>query len=259
LVFTISRFFFLFLYRKLETNMKICKKCGEQKELSEFIKHNNKCKSCIKEYQDIYREANKEKHKKWREANKDALKIYQKEKNRKWYEKNKESQRKKHKEYRKKNRKQKNKYLRNYIKERRKNSPSFRLSCNQRAIIKESLKTKGLYKSNVHHKLLGCTSECLFLHIENQFSEWMDWSNYGKYNGNYFYGWDVDHIRPLSSFDLSILSQQKIAFSYKNLTPLCSRKNRHDKRAFLFSDWIEDKPFYFFDLSSDKNITKKQP
>jgi len=230
--------------------MKICSKCREEKELSEFKKHNNSCKSCLKKYQDNYRESNKENHKKWRKDNKDSQKIYQKKKNKKWYEDNKEAQRKKHKEYRKKTKDQKKKYLRNYFKERRKNDPSFKLSCNQRSIVKESLKTKGLYKNNNYHELLGCTTEHLFLHIENQLIEWMNWNNYGKYNGNYFYGWDVDHIQPISSFDLSVLSQQKIAFSYKNLMPLCSRKNRYDKRALSFSDWIEDKPFYFFDLNS---------
>lgn len=75
--------------------------------------------------------------------------------------------------------------------------------------------------------------------MEKQFQPWMNWENYGKYNGEYFFGWDVDHIRPISSFDLTDPEQQKKAFHYTNLQPLCSRMNRYDKRDLLHEDWIK--------------------
>lgn len=48
---------------------KVCSKCKEEKELSEYNKGRNRCKLCIKEY-------NKEYYKKCREKNKDKRNQY---------------------------------------------------------------------------------------------------------------------------------------------------------------------------------------
>jgi len=47
----------------------------------------------------------------------------------------------------------------------------------------------------------------------------MAWNNYGVW------GWHIDHIRPISSFDLLDPEQQRAAFSYKNLQPLWASEN----------------------------------
>jgi len=51
----------------------------------------------------------------------------------------------------------------------------------------------------------------------------------GLYNGYFNYGWDIDHIIPISSAktedDIIKLNH------YTNLQPLCSKLNRHIKRA----------------------------
>jgi hypothetical protein len=56
----------------------------------------------------------------------------------------------------------------------------------------------------------------------------MSWENYGKYNGEFNYGWDIDHIIPLSTAktenDIYHLSH------YSNLQPLCSKTNRDIKK-----------------------------
>ena len=52
----------------------------------------------------------------------------------------------------------------------------------------------------------------------------MSWNNYGLYNGELNYGWDIDHIMPLSSAK----TQEDIIKlnHYSNLQPLCSYHNR---------------------------------
>jgi hypothetical protein len=64
---------------------------------------------------------------------------------------------------------------------------------------------------------LGCTVEELKLHIETQFVDGMSWDTYG--------GWHVDHIKPLSAFDLSQRDQIVLACHYSNLQPLWALDN----------------------------------
>lgn len=187
----------------------------------------------------LYREANKDKAKAWREANKEHLKAKAKE----WREKNKEYKSKKDKEYKLKNAErikkqnkeynQKNKSKHNlYRSNRRKTDPIFRLSINARNLIRLTIKRGGYNKTSKAANLLGCTYEELKLHLESKFEPWMNWGNYGLYDNIQFnYGWDLDHIKPLSSAN-SIEELHKL-FHYTNLQPLCSKVNRDIKKALI--------------------------
>ena len=77
-------------------------------------------------------------------------------------------------------------------------------------------KTKKAYKTE---KLIGCSILKMRKHLEKQFKKGMTWENHG------IYGWHIDHIRPLESFDLSDSEQQLIAFNYKNCQPLWAKEN----------------------------------
>ena len=57
---------------------------------------------------------------------------------------------------------------------------------------------------------------------------WMSWDNYGKYNGQPEYGWDLDHIIPISS----ATSENEILklSHYTNLQSLDSYINRCVKK-----------------------------
>ena len=46
----------------------------------------------------------------------------------------------------------------------------------------------------------------------------MEWAGYGE-------TWVVDHIRPISSFDLSEPEQRSLCFSWYNLQPLTRQQN----------------------------------
>lgn len=55
----------------------------------------------------------------------------------------------------------------------------------------------------------------------------MSWDNHGLYNGDFNYGWDIDHILPLSS---AKTDEEVIKLNhYTNLQPLCSKVNRDIK------------------------------
>lgn len=64
--------------------------------------------------------------------------------------------------------------------------------------------------------------------MESKFEDWMSWDNQGLYNGELNYGWDIDHIIPISTAkneeDIIRLNH------YTNLQPLCSKVNRDIKR-----------------------------
>jgi hypothetical protein len=75
---------------------------------------------------------------------------------------------------------------------------------------------------------LGCSFEEFKIYLESKFESWMSWENYGKYNGELNYGWDIDHINPLSNAK----TEEEIynLSHYTNLQPLCSKINRDVKR-----------------------------
>ena len=105
-------------------------------------------------------------------------------------------------------------YNKEYSSNRYKNDPIFKLKLNQRTRVRAILKSEKQAKTN---ELLGCTYEELKQHIESKFIDGMSWENMGK--------WHIDHIVPLSAFDLSTKENQMIAFNYKNLQPLWAIDN----------------------------------
>ena len=78
---------------------------------------------------------------------------------------------------------------------------------------------KGYVKNGSAVSDLGCTVQELKIHLENQFEEGMTWDNWK------FDGWHIDHIKPLSKFDLTDPEQLKEAVHYTNLQPLWWNEN----------------------------------
>lgn len=189
-----------------------------------------KIKEKIKEYQQAnkekikeYKLKNKDKvleyHKKYREENKDKRRESEKE----YYQENKEKIKDRIKEYRKdnketikkwreKNREKLKKYHREHYHLKIKIDPIFRLKNVIRARIRDAIKFQSTFKSHKSFELLGCSPKEAHDYLESLFTEGMTWDNYGE--------WEIDHIRPCSSFDLTQESEQLLCFNYKNLQPL---------------------------------------
>ena len=96
---------------------------------------------------------------------------------------------------------------------------SFRLRSNLASLINTSIRKQFGAKAHKTTALIGCTIEDLRRHLEAQFADGMNWSNYGRT------GWHIDHIRPCASFDLSDPEQQRQCFHYTNLQPLWAADN----------------------------------
>ena len=114
---------------------------------------------------------------------------------------------------------------RDRIRDRYKNDVQYRLSILLRSRVKTVLKTQIRRKNEKYkqlgdlEKLIGCPIEQLQKHIEEQFEEGMTWDNWEKH------GWHIDHIIPLSSFDLTNEEELKKATHYTNLQPLWCDEN----------------------------------
>lgn len=230
--------------------MKICIKCNIGKELVDFKKSGYKdhykstCKVCETEYnkkyylenKDYFKEHNKKYGIENREAlNKSALDNY--------YE-NKDYYSLKSKEYREENRDRlnqskrewdknrsiadKRKYRNEYQKIKFKNDPLYKMKANIRSYISSRMRKIGVAKQVKSSQIIGISFIELKIYLESKFESWMSWENYGLYNGESEYGWDIDHIIPLSTGsteeDLIKLNH------YTNLQPLCSNVNRNIKK-----------------------------
>lgn len=66
--------------------------------------------------------------------------------------------------------------------------------------------------------LVGCSGKYLKEYLESRFTRHMSWENMGTF-------WCVDHIVPISKFDLSDPIQFKLANHYTNLQPLENSSN----------------------------------
>lgn len=64
---------------------------------------------------------------------------------------------------------------------------------------------------------LGCSIKELKIYLESKFKAGMSWENYGE--------WHIDHVKPLSKFNLRNKEEFKKACSYMNLQPLWAKEN----------------------------------
>jgi len=109
------------------------------------------------------------------------------------------------------NKEQKAIYQRQYLSKRYKEDVQFRLRKNIRSRTKQLVSS---YFST--SKYLGCSTEEFKQYLESKFQPGMTWDNYGCGR----YKWNIDHIIPLSSFNLTVESERYIACNFLNMRPL---------------------------------------
>lgn len=71
---------------------------------------------------------------------------------------------------------------------------------------------------------LGCSIPELIAHIESKFLPGMTWDNWTRVD-LHEQAWNIDHVRPLSGFDLSDPEQVMQASHYTNLAPMWAVDN----------------------------------
>lgn len=204
-------------------NIKICPRCSIEKTVEEFSKDKStkdglqsNCKECkflskkewsiknknkISEYNKVY-SSKSDKPKLWRNNNKERIKLN----NENWENNNKD----KRKQYLKKWQKNNKKYFSNYSNNKYNSDLNFKIKSLVSTQIYQYLKKS---KTDKPIKYLGCSILEYKHYIEKQFLPEMNWENHGEI-------WEIDHIKALSTFDLSILDNQYIAFNYINTQPL---------------------------------------
>lgn len=194
----------------------------------------------------VYYQANKAKakelNKKYREEHKEEIRIRQK----KYGEEHKEEIRKQQKKYREEHKEEMDKAKRKYYqdhkeeirirqterhKTRLKTDIQYKLAYRLRSRLCGALKKQQKAGSAVRD--LGCSTKYLKKYLEIQFVPGMSWDNWGCKEND----WSIDHIKPLSSFDLTDREQFLEACHYTNLQPMWHIENIRK------GDKMEDKDY----------------
>lgn len=130
---------------------------------------------------------------------------------------------------------------REYVKNRRNDDVQYLLASKLRSRLWSALKGKGV-KSGSAIRDLGCSLAELKRHLECKMLPCMKWENYGKKSGKMC--WHIDHITPLSAFDLTKRDEFLKANHYTNLQPMCYVENlrKSAKLAWDKVDLIDECP-----------------
>ena len=228
---------------------KTCSRCKSNKFIIDFGRRKDSkdgyhgvCKECRNSSTRKYRESDEYKS---RISSEEDI-INERNRKRKYYIDNKEDVLKRSKEYRDNNKDKYKEYKKiyyninreklieystNYHLNRIKNDSIYKFQCNIKCLIRNSIKFRGYKKTTKTSDILGCSTNDFRIYLESKFEDWMTWDNYGLYNGELNYGWDIDHIIPIS---IGVNEEEVINLNhYTNLQPLCGYINRNIKRNNL--------------------------
>lgn len=200
---------------------KTCTKCHETKTVGDFRVGRGKCNDCERERGRKYGQEHKDLRRKWHEENKE----HHAELSANWYQENKPK-------------------IREKYTERYANDKCFKIH----RLLKGRLSNK-IEKIKTTKDYVGTSFENVAKWLEYNFTDDMTWENHGIV-------WDIDHVIPVSRWDLTDEKQTDACFNWKNLSPLDSIKNRHLKRSKIDCEQvarhIEKLREYFMDNKLDE-------
>lgn len=107
-------------------------------------------------------------------------------------------------------------------------NPQVKLRVLASVYISRCVTIYGAKKTKNTMRYVGCSKAQLVAHIEKQFEKGMTWENYGQ--------WEIDHIHPLSKWDLTDPMQMGLANHFTNLRPLWKGQNAA-KSNHITEDW----------------------
>jgi len=201
---------------------KQCSRCREIKDLDEFYNEKKKpdgkssyCKICMKRIRNEYHENNRDRENKrstnYCKINRDKVTVQQKR-----YNKTEVGE----KVVRESNKK-------HYMKIKT-NNKSLHRTNQLRAIISARLspKAKWNYDFTLKIKELNYTYQQLREKLESQFTQAMNWKNYGVL-------WEIDHIKPVCSFNIRDKKQFDECWNLDNLRPLLKVENQKKRKQDL--------------------------
>ncbi|WP_336152134.1 hypothetical protein [Acinetobacter sp. 99] len=205
-------------FERLGVAMKICRKCAENRELSQFVKNRNKpdglhtvCKPCTKIYKDKYYKENKSGILQgFRERYQENPEKYKDAENRR-RKANLSAYNQRSLNYQKKNKDQVNKRHREWEALQRQQNTQFKIRASIRKHLNNALNRDSV--NCIAADQLGCSIAFYKDYLSEKFKDGMNWGNRGSV-------WSIDHIIPLSSFDLTDIDQLKKASHYTNTQPL---------------------------------------
>jgi len=196
--------------------MKNCNNCKIPKDYIEFNKnktiddgYSRTCRLCMKIINNKSYKNNREssnlKSKEWYKNNKRKHITHMLE----YKINNPEVSKKASKKWNKNNRE----YFKKWNKNQWDNNPNFKLRRVLSIRLNDLLRNHNINKNHPTLKLLKCSLEFFKKYISLQFKPEMSWENWGPV-------WELDHIIPCFSFDLTKEEDQKQCFHYTNFQPL---------------------------------------
>jgi hypothetical protein len=180
---------------------KVCKDCQKTLPVADFRHNRRTCHDCEKKYGREYRqsEEGKTKSKTWTENNRERMTELQAN----WFQDNKA-------------------YVRDKNRERTKTDARYKFIVNQRRRISLALGHK--QKKTIEY--LGCNSDEFFQWMSCQLDGELTLENHGE-------KWHIDHVIPISNFNLEKEDEVSLALNWRNTMPLPTHENLKKNNKIL--------------------------
>lgn len=178
-----------------------CKRCNETSSIESFRPHHYTCRDCSRHMAREWKAKNRERtlqcSRDWRAKNKEVVCAY----NHNYFQENRDKIQQRSTAYHKM---------------RYQSDVNFKLAKNLRNRFCKVLKHNRTDDSSID--ILGCTLDFFKAWLEHQFDYDMNFDNHGKL-------WHLDHVVPVSKFNLNDESEIRKCFHWTNYKPLLAEEN----------------------------------